>query len=429
MYLKNSPLKIPIILFFLSTAFFLINIQFPRGASFDEFHYVPSANQILTWKTNQNWEHPPLGKMILAVSIWLFGDRPFGWRFLSAVFGGITLAGMYTLALNLFRSKKAALFVAVVTLSNNLLFVQARIGMLDSYMIGFLIWALAFFADSWRIEGASQTATVTLWARTGILLGLTIACKWFGIIPWLGILGLILLVRTLQSWRVFFDTPRQTDWYSQKLWQGITFQDIAVCFIFLPLGVYALTYIPLFLTPGGPRSLSELIQAQITMYGGQLRVISNHPYMSYPLDWPLLRRPIWYSFDKEGKDSIRGVLMIGNPLIMWSGMLALIYCLRALVHQRARSAFFIIYFYVLFYGCWFFIPRRIQFYYYYYPAGMMLSLALAYVFFRNKDFATWPRKVYLGLCISLFILFYPILAALKLPSESFRAWMLFKSWI
>src|SRR5262245_53901289 len=74
---------------------FLIQIGTPRGFSFDEFHYVPSAKQFLAHQQNQNWEHPPLGKMIMAVGIAVFGDRQLGWRFMSTVFGALTLVGMY----------------------------------------------------------------------------------------------------------------------------------------------------------------------------------------------------------------------------------------------------------------------------------------------------------------------------------------------
>jgi dolichyl-phosphate-mannose--protein O-mannosyl transferase len=83
------------------------------------------------------------------------------------------------------------------------------------------------------------------------------------------------------------------------------------------------------------------------------------------------------------------------------------------------------------------IPRKIAFYYYYYPAGMMLSFALGYVFYSSEPGPIqkwirempWTRWAYLGAACGMFIYFFPILAALKIPLQSFRQWMWFVSWI
>src|SRR4051794_15618530 len=97
-----SPTLTCVALFALAMILFLINIQFPRNHDFDEFHYVPSAKQFLDLKVNQNWEHPPLGKELMAVSIGIWGDRPIGWRFASVLFSSLTLVGMYLWALAVF---------------------------------------------------------------------------------------------------------------------------------------------------------------------------------------------------------------------------------------------------------------------------------------------------------------------------------------
>src|SRR4051812_578679 len=104
----------------MSQIFFLTFIQFPKKFNFDEFHYVPAAKSFLALQENKNWEHPPLGKVFISMGIALFGDRPLGWRFMSTIFGSLTLVGMYVLALVLFRNRKTALWVALLTLSNHL---------------------------------------------------------------------------------------------------------------------------------------------------------------------------------------------------------------------------------------------------------------------------------------------------------------------
>jgi dolichyl-phosphate-mannose--protein O-mannosyl transferase len=66
---------------------------------------------------------------------------------------------------------------------------------------------------------------------------------------------------------------------------------------------------------------------------------------------------------------------------------------------------------------------------------MVLSLALAYVFYRGEEpgmplaRARWAKWVFLGLCFGMFVYFFPILAALKIPAASFMKWMWFRSWV
>jgi dolichyl-phosphate-mannose--protein O-mannosyl transferase len=126
---------------------------------------------------------------------------------------------------------------------------------------------------------------------------------------------------------------------------------------------------------------------------------------------------------------------------MWGGLIALLVCAWGFVRDRSREGFLILCFYLGLFGSWVLIPRKVSFYYYYYPAGMVLSLALAYVFFfmgRQKvkgevkdqiKAMRWARWVFLGLTFALFVYFFPILSAMQLPANEFRRFMWFPSWI
>jgi dolichyl-phosphate-mannose--protein O-mannosyl transferase len=424
-------------LFVLSQLLFLINIQFPRGHNFDEFHYVPSAKQFLEMRENQNWEHPPLGKLIMAAGIGLWGDIPIGWRYMSTVFGTFTLIGMYVWALVLFGSEMTALWVALLTLFNGLLYVQSRIGMLDTFMFGFIVWALAAFTAAWR-PNQHVRQTRRLIAVTGIFLGLGTGCKWFTVIPWVTCIALVCVVKLLQYWQTRFGAQDGADdWYHPQLWRHVRLVDWVWGLGFVPLVTYFATFIPYFIIQRPPVGFMDLFLMQKKMYEGQLRVLGQHPYMSQWPDWPLLTRPIWYAFDKEGSNSewVRGVVLLGNPLIMWGGLMALFVCLWNWVRRRQRDAFLILVFYAAFFGSWVLIPRKIAFYYYYYPAGMVLSLALGYVFHHATQAggalarAEWARWLFLSCCLGLFIYFFPILAALRIPAGSFVKWMWLRTWI
>jgi len=131
---------------------FLVHIDTPTRLNFDESHYVPAARQLLHDGSDPNHEHPPLGKLLIAAGIGLFGDRPLGWRVMSTVFGALTLVGMYLWALALFKDRGLALWAALMTLVNHLLYVQARIAMLDTFMVAFIVWALAALTWAWHSD-------------------------------------------------------------------------------------------------------------------------------------------------------------------------------------------------------------------------------------------------------------------------------------
>ncbi len=426
--------QIGFLIYLFSQTFFLLNIQFPRSYNFDEFHYIPAAKQFLEHKLNKNWEHPPLGKLILAAGISIGGDRPIGWRCMSTFFGALTLVGLYALSLVLFRDLKTALWITFLTLFNQLLYVQARIGMLDTFMFAFLVWAMAAFCATWDPRN-NCNQNRRLFLLTGILLGLSAACKWFALVPWISFCLLISLVRLLQGWQTQFKQPLKNDWYHPNLWKGISWTDWLFTLVGVPIFFYSLTYIPYFFIPEEDFSIYKIFTSQPRMWQGQLHVVTTHPYMSQWTDWAILKRPIWYAFEHEGAQNrwVRGVLLLGNPLIMWSGLLAVLVCAWEWIQRRDKTAFFIFYFYSIYYFSWAIIPRKILFYYYYYPAGMVLSLACAYVFhhpaYQKLLRTESTRWIFLGASILLFVYFSPILAALKIPSNSFPTWMWFPSWI
>ena len=306
--------------------------------------------------------------------------------------------------------------------------------MLDTFMIAFLVWGMVAFCATWNSQ-LTPARTRKYLKFTGLMLGLSMACKWFAFVPWASLVGLVGLVRLMQKWHTNFGDPKEEDWYRPQLWHDIRWPTWLQSFVLIPFGVYFLTFFPFLFIAGGPRSIGDLLEMQYRMWDGQLRVVSSHPYMSRWIDWPLITRPIWYAFDREGAGQawVRGVLMIGNPLIMWGGLLALLFCAWEWIQTRNRKAFFILYFYSVYYVCWIIIPRKISFYYYYYPSGIMLSFALAYFFFNKKYERKFNlaggRWVFMAAALGLFIYFFPILAGLRIPSDSFRNWMWFQSWI
>src|SRR3977135_4513626 len=118
---------------------------------YDEGYFVPEARTFLLKTPNPSTQippplaRPPLGKMIMAMGMKAAGDNPFGWRVAAAFCGALTLAAVYLWTLLLLRDSRLALFAAGLTLCNNFLFVMSRVGMMDAFLMVFLMWSLVAY--------------------------------------------------------------------------------------------------------------------------------------------------------------------------------------------------------------------------------------------------------------------------------------------
>lgn len=407
-----------LLLFLLGEAVFLINIQHPNTENFDEGHYVPAARMLLAHGGDPNWFHPPLAKYLIAAGIELAGDEPLGWRLMATLAGAFTLAGMYVWALALFRDHPLALWVALVTLVNHLLYVQARIAMLDTFMAAFLVWAIAAFCMAWNEEISGTSAGLWL-SVSGVMFGLAMASKWAAVPAWLFAVALVALVRLLQARQK--EGPGGDFWYSRRLWRSVGDPGLALRLVLLPLAVYFACFLPMLAQPGEHASLVGIFQQQTAMAGKLASVKARHYYASQWYTWPLTLRPIWYSFKREGANGewVRAVLLMGNPLIMWGGLVALLLAAWEWLRSGSRAAFLIVGWYCALYLSWALLPRKISFYFYYYPAALTLGLALGFVaqrYDRPKLFGVrWGRWSFLALATAVFLVFLPVLGA-------FRVW-------
>lgn len=403
-------------------AVLLIGLSTPDKYVFDEVHYVPAAQQMLGLKPADpqlNPMHPPLAKELIALSIWTFGDTPFGWRYPGTLFGALAVVAIYVCGLALFAAEAPAVAAAIIALFNQMLYVQARTAMLDIYVLAFSLLAIAAF-----LLGYKRARPQPAFAAAGAAFGLATACKWSGVFPLVTAIGIVALVRLLQHWRTSFAEPRQDDWYQPRSWSGLKTYQIVLCFVILPAVCYAATFVPLHgLSAGG------ILAAQRRIFDDSITTaIANHTYMSAWPTWPLLLRPVWFLFDKADDQSIAAVVLLGNPLALWPALLALLVCLYDFVAGRRAAAFLILAFYLGCYLPWALLPRALSFLYYYLPSATLASLAVPYVATRIR--MAWLLWFYVAVVIAGFVVMLPISAAFVGTSmRMFNRLMLFQSWI
>ncbi|WP_035642965.1 phospholipid carrier-dependent glycosyltransferase, partial [Bradyrhizobium sp. ORS 375] len=242
--------------------------------------------------------------------------------------------------LALFAAQGPAIAAALLAVFNQMLFVQARVAMLDIGVLAFSLLAIAAFLFSVR-----QRRPQLLFAAAGVAFGLAVACKWSGLFPLLTALLIVGLIKLLQHWQTSFGDAEPTDWYQPEQWPGLRWLHILLCFGVLPTLVYLATFIPLH-----GLSISTIAEAQRRIFADSITTaIAGHTYMSAWPTWPLLVRPVWFLFDKTSDRDIAAIVLLGNPLVLWPAVLALAVCVRDFVAARSAAAFLILAFFL---GCY-----------------------------------------------------------------------------
>ncbi len=398
----------------------LVRIAIPSSPYFDEVHYLPAVRSLMALGIAQNLEHPPLAKQIMALGMWLFGDRPFGWRAMSVIFGALALFAMMRAAWFASDRRAVSLLTGAFVATNFLLFVHARIAMLDIFMLAFVMVALWMCAAVCREPERHARAKLIV---AGIAIGAAMACKW-NAIPLAVLPGLAFFAARLAA-------GRRRLLVSQRgaPVPGISLLEAFVWLGLLPLAVYAASYWPFAFyasVPGNPDGVFALHGQMLDL---QTQVLKEHPYQSVWWQWAANIRSIWYLYE-EIDGAQRAVMLIGNPVTMLAGLAALIWCAWAGVVQRRWDALAAAVLYVVSLALWIVAPKPVQFYFHYLLPGCFLSYALA----LGVD-ALWqrgerlvPAALVIG-ATAAFVYWFPALTAAPLDgAQSFTNWAWFAGW-
>jgi dolichyl-phosphate-mannose-protein mannosyltransferase len=415
----RDPLAWNIVVTLAFLALAAIRLTIPSKPFFDEIHYVPAARVLLALARPENVEHPLFGKEMIALGMRLFGDDPLGWRVVPLLFGTLGLFAAMRALWFASASRFASFAGGVLMATDFVWFVMSRIAMLDIFMATMTLVAL------WALAGAvreNETGRRRL-AVAGIALGLAMAAKW-NAVPLAVLPGLAFAaVRVRGSgWRAL------TSGRGAPV-AGITLWEAALWLGLVPLAVYALTFVPAIFYAHDPLAPSGLFALHRQMMHLQESVVQRHPYQSVWYQWAFDWRAIWFLYENvDGAQ--RGLLLVGNPLTMLLGLLALVWCGVHGFGEGRRDALALFALYVVSLGLWVVADKPVQFYYHYLlPSTFLIGmLALALDAMWRSGRRAIPLLVLAG-SAALFALFYPILSAAPLTGpQSFAHWMWLDSW-
>src|SRR6201995_5652245 len=98
---------------------------------------------------------PVIGQLLIAAGEWLFGLNSFGWRFASPVFGSLAILLICRIARRMTRSTLLGCLAGVLVLLDGLEFVLSRSGILDIFLMFFVLAAFgAILIDRGAGRGA-----------------------------------------------------------------------------------------------------------------------------------------------------------------------------------------------------------------------------------------------------------------------------------
>lgn len=394
-----------------SFALFAYRIAQPPTVYFDETHYVPAARALIAHSGPVNIEHPLFAKTMIAAGIVLLGDNSLGWRLPSAFFAATSVVALFWIALMMFRQVRPALLAALLLVFNQTLFIQARIAMLEMPMTACILLGAGCLMRARRVTGGGRR-----WDYVGaIMLGLAVGSKWLAI-PYAAL---------------FLGATGWSKSREHKHELGAIIDHVLPDMAKLGL-VVALTYLatfwPAFLYTREPMTLGHLLGFQFEMLRVQSGHMQAHPYQSDWWQWPLMLRPIWYLFTKSNA-SYEAVLLIGNPVIYWGGVVIVLLAASGWLRRRSRNLQVALGVYLFSLATWILIPKQIGFFYYYNLSAIALCLVIAS--FLESYGARGLRVLgwFTALSGAMFIYFYPIISAQPLPTDdTWTNWVWMKSW-
>lgn len=465
---------------------------------FDEKHYVPQAwDMVKSWdslfiggiETNPGFGlvvHPPLGKQIIALSEWVFGYTPLGWRLMTALFGVATVLMTMALARRLSFSWQVATFAGILAVCDGVLLVSAKFGMLDIFQVFFIVaaaWALARDHQQMRerlhdalLSGGMGTSPFgprfgfRWWRFTaGVFLGLSLAVKWSGLY-YIMFFGLLC---------VFSDLALRRKYGIRRYIVGTLIRDTPAALaslVAVPIMIYVWSWRAWFAsetavyrhakvdgTIGEDSWLMHLpepvagwfyyhlsvldFHASLTSSGGH-----HHPWDSKPWAWLAGARPILYysSTDLEcsgGGECRKMLYLFGTPAIWWLVVPAVLWGLWSLIIRRNRAFLIPLVGFAAGFLPWLAAFDR-QMYFFYATAFIpfvivLLALILGQMVGRGKPIrwrwitriaggtmrrGTFAAACYLALVVAMFFYFAPILYSFIIPESWYQSMMWLPSW-
>lgn len=481
----------PLAIIILAAVLRVYNLGFPESLNFDETYYVKDAFALINGGYERNWDdaadasfisgdtsgllntpsfvvHPPLGKWLIGLGMFVFGAAdPFGWRIVVALLGIATVWLTMKAAKLIFNSNIWALVAGFLMAIDGVAIVLSRTALLDQILGFFVILAFYFLLRD------RKQVRIGSWNRPwliamGVALGCATAVKWSGLYFVAVFTLYVILSEANLNYRVQKSVERKLEdslpksfWILPSLFQAMR---NGVLLAIPALLTYLLSWIGWFLSKDAwsrnwadeegngltglfswiPTSLQSLWHYHVEIYNFHINLGSAHPYEAEAFTWLFMLRPtafFWEEkdsgclFDSASSDCVSAVTSLGNPFIWWAAVLAM--SVLAASWFRTRDKTTTLLFLGLFAGFvpWLLLPNRTMFEFYvvaFSPWIILLLTAGLRAWFQNsekpKTAANWIAG-YLVLAALATAFFFPIWSGMWISYDFWQLHMWLPSWV
>lgn len=437
---------------------------------FDEIYHVRTAYENIHQIEPYEITHPPLGKLILASGIQIFGMNPFGWRFMGTLTGVLMLPVLYIFAKLLFKRTRYAAIATILFAADFMHFAQTRIGTIDSYSILWIMLMYLFMYMFTQSNFNRQKISKTLvpLALSGLFFGIGAATKWLCIYAGAG-LAVIFFMTLYKRYQEYKFAKEQVEACERGALSGppcggtLGLADykrivtkykktvtLIICwcvifFLIVPAIIYIASYYPYtivtqgeaykFIVPGDLKEHHSIIGNQFYMlnYHSTLNPDHVHPFASMWYSWPADVRPVlFFNGHNDANNTVSTLSTMGNPLIWWSGIVACIWLIIDSARGKHKN-----------YGVtftaiaalsqfvpWWFIAREVFIYHYFATLPFLIILIVYWLKNIETDFKRGRLfvLVFVIACVAMFALFYPVITGIPFNKDYITALRWLPSW-
>ncbi|MEU9704393.1 phospholipid carrier-dependent glycosyltransferase [Streptomyces sp. NPDC047981] len=432
--------------------------------------------------------HPPMGKWVIGLGEKLIGFEPFGWRFMVALLGTLSVLMLCRIGRRLFRSTFLGCLAGLLLAVDGLHFVMSRTALLDQVLMFFVLasfaclvldrdWARRRLAAALPVDeegvlrpDADVAETLRLGWRpwriaAGVSLGLAAATKWNGLYVMVAF-GLL---------TVLWDVGARRTAGAFRPYVAVLKRDLIPAFVsVVPVAIvtYLVTWTGWIVTDKGyfrnwaeeqdkidgggfwsavlPDWLRSLWHYESEVYTFHVGLNSPHTYESNPWSWIVLGRPVSYFYESPAPGTAgcpstatekcaQEVLALGTPLLWWAACFAILYVLWRWFFRRDWRAGAIACGIAAGWLPWFLYQERTIFLFYAVVFVPFLCLAVTMMLGamigpagsseRRRTFGAVGAGVLVLLIVWNFIYFWPIYTGTSIPMDQWRNRMWLDTWV
>ena len=404
-----------------------------NGMYFDEIYHARTAYEFLHGMPVYEWTHPPLGKLIIALGITIFGMTPFGWRFMPALFGAAMLPVLFALGKRLFRRRDFAFLAAALFALDTMHFAQTRIATVDVFIVFFILLMYLFLCDFLQRDFCRDPMGTILLplGACGVSFGLGVASKWTGLYAGVG-LALLFFAHLIQNGIRAYREEELRAVYRRRTIGVLLF--CCVFFLLIPGIIYFVSYTPFYRVEaqlrtdgyGFAEKLKTLIVQQQSMYSYHSNLTATHLCESSWYQWPLTAKSVWfYHTSENGMTS--NISSGGSPAVWWIASVGLFMLLTEGLFRRmkTRSREFKRAVVLVLIGTaanllpWVLVTRC-TFQYHFFPTVpfiLLAALLLVQHLEEEGELPAWVKWAWLSLALVYFVLLLPSASGIPIRNE------------